>query len=161
LALSAWQRNRTFGGGLQAPADARSYAVEQLTAALGPLSSRVTHDAALIVSELVTNAVRADSDMVELAMAIRGDSVEVRVCDDGPGWPQPRDAGVDDTSGRGLLLVATVADEWGVEPASNGRKAVWARLSLDGTGGEVSAGRGPRCGAGLSRPVLAPGPRRR
>ena len=144
MALSAWQRNKTFGGDLEAPSDARSYAVEQLSAVLGAQSRRVADDAALIVSELVTNAVRADSAVVELAMTIRGHSIEVRVCDDGPGWPQPRDAGVDDTSGRGLLLVATVADEWGVESLSNGRKAVWARLSLDGAGceaGEMSAGR--------------------
>ncbi|MDT4894564.1 MAG: hypothetical protein QOE97_3599 [Pseudonocardiales bacterium] len=130
MALAGWQRNETFGGGLEAPSDARSYAVEQLSGLLGQRSNGLVENAALIVSELVTNAVRADSNRLELAMTIRGDSIELRVCDDGPGWPQPRDPGIDDTSGRGLLLVAALADEWGVDPDPSGGKAVWARLPL-------------------------------
>ena len=47
-----------------------------------------------------------------------------------PGLPVPAEPGATDVHGRGLQIIAALADEWGCQPAPLG-KTVWARL--DGT----------------------------
>ncbi|MFJ8361358.1 ATP-binding protein [Streptomyces sp. NPDC093984] len=45
--------------------------------------------------------------------------------------PTPRDASPDDESGRGLTLVAALADDWGAEPRPGGiGKTVWFELPV-------------------------------
>ena len=88
----------------------------------------------LVAHELVTNAVQhARTDLV-LRVDVRADTVRVEVHDDNPRRPllttPPRFA----TSGRGLELVSSLADEWGVD-ADDDSKVVWATLcrrDLDG-----------------------------
>ena len=86
----------------------------------------------LVVSELVTNAIRhADSGWV-LAIERRPDgSVRIRVTDSGPGEPQiPSAIATDEaTSGRGLALVAELSEAWGWHRSSDGGKVVWADLA--------------------------------
>jgi hypothetical protein len=43
--------------------------------------------------------------------------------------PQPRFAADDDESGRGLILVRALADNWGVRPTDDG-KTTWFTLAL-------------------------------
>jgi anti-sigma regulatory factor (Ser/Thr protein kinase) len=90
-------------------------------------------DAALTVSELVTNCVRADAHEVTVTLvAHRGDLV-LAVTDDAPGLPSRVTATPGMTSGRGLQIVESITAEWGVDPAE-GSKTVWGRFSLaDGT----------------------------
>ena len=46
--------------------------------------------------------------------------------------PTPREASPDDESGRGLTLVAALADGWGAEPRPGGiGKSVWLELKAD------------------------------
>lgn len=75
-------------------------------------------DVTLLVSELVTNAVRHGVGPIELFMVYRDGRLLCEVRDDGVGAPYPRSATVDDTSGRGLELVARLIGElggdWGV-----------------------------------------------
>jgi hypothetical protein len=48
---------------------------------------------------------------------------------------------LDTESGRGLLLVAALADRWGVEPYPPGGKAVWAECACDTPGPDKHSGR--------------------
>ena len=79
----------------------------------------------LVTHELVTNAVLHARTDFDLRLAVDGDTVHVEVRDDNPRrpllTPPPRYA----TSGRGLELVSSLADEWGVV-ADDASKVVWA-----------------------------------
>jgi two-component sensor histidine kinase len=88
------------------------------------LSPRV--DAAtLVVSELVTNAVRHAGTPVSVRVRLLGSRVRLEVGDGDPRLPQP--ATGTGESGRGLRLVTAVARAWGARPTSHG-KVVWAEL---------------------------------
>jgi DNA-binding NarL/FixJ family response regulator len=82
-------------------------------------------DVQLLVSELVTNAVVHAGSDVEVAVRLLSDSVRIEVVDRAPvAALKPSEPGDDDESGRGLLLVETLASAWGVEPMEHG-KSVW------------------------------------
>ena len=82
-------------------------------------------DVQLLVSELVTNAVVHAGSEVEIAVRLLVDSVRIEVVDRAPdAMLRPSSPAVEDESGRGLLLVETLATAWGVEPLDGG-KAVW------------------------------------
>lgn len=67
-----------------------------------------------------------------LALALDAASLLVEVTDArGDRLPAPpSDAAAGDESGRGLLLVGTLADDWGTRPHHPGGKTVWATLTL-------------------------------
>ncbi|MET8767553.1 SpoIIE family protein phosphatase [Streptomyces sp. NPDC004658] len=80
--------------------------------------------AELLVSEVVTNAVRhAESDRIGLRV-VRTDALLFEVTDDEPALPAMLSAGPYDESGRGLRVVSRLAREWGAS-ASGHRKIVW------------------------------------
>ncbi len=85
--------------------------------------------AALVVSELITNAVRHADAAPELELAWDGSVVRIAVFDTGTGRPVLRDFDVHATSGRGVAIVDAVADRWGVEERDCG-KVVWAEIEL-------------------------------
>ncbi len=84
----------------------------------------------LIASELVTNAiVHAGSD-IEVRIVIDLRDVVLEVIDDAAGRPRPTGPSTSQTSGRGLILVAALADAWGVAEVEGGvGKMVWTRVS--------------------------------
>ncbi|MEW2403940.1 SpoIIE family protein phosphatase [Streptomyces sp. NPDC046862] len=85
--------------------------------------------AEMLVSELVTNAVRhADTRRVGLRL-VRGDTLLCEVEDDDPMLPTLLSAGPADESGRGMRVVSTLAREWGTSRTSTG-KTVWFELTL-------------------------------
>jgi hypothetical protein len=90
--------------------------------------------AELLVSELMTNAVAASQSLdevlpVRLWLLSDGARVLILVWDTDPRQPVPVDAGADAESGRGLLLVETLSQQWGsYVPARMGGKTVWALL---------------------------------
>lgn len=87
--------------------------------------SDVLDDVQLLVSELVTNAVVHAGSDVEIAVRLLADSVRIEVVDRAPTTMlRPTAPRVEDESGRGLMLVETLASAWGVEPLVGG-KAVW------------------------------------
>ena len=83
--------------------------------------------AALLVSELVTNAILHARSEVTVAVRALGDAVRVEVVDEADGVPFLRRASETATTGRGLALVDACARVWGVEPRPPG-KAVWFDL---------------------------------
>jgi len=84
--------------------------------------------ALLLVSELVTNAVTHGDGKPLLDINVRADQVKVAVSDAAPGAPQVQHGSVLAENGRGMLLVETLADRWGVEARSPEGKTVWFEL---------------------------------
>ena len=99
--------------------------------------------ATLLAHELVANAVvHARSDVVVDILVIE-DRLRVEVSDDSTVAPHQRHPDEQATSGRGLQLVAGLADEWGIEAAEKG-KSVWfsmarQRRPIDLRGGDAQA----------------------
>jgi len=89
----------------------------------------VEDTAVLLVSELVTNAVRhaRDTHAIALDLEMGATWLRIEVQDADPRWPQPRTPGRFDESGFGLVLVDALAGKWGVRETATG-KAVWAEL---------------------------------
>ena len=106
------------------PAQARA-AVVHWAHAVGV--DRLSDDLTLIVSELVTNAVRYGAPPVRVQVTADDATVTVAVHDSSPGGPVLRSPGPDAEGGRGLLLIDLLALEHGVQADPPG-KAVWAAL---------------------------------
>ncbi|MEV8537773.1 SpoIIE family protein phosphatase [Streptomyces sp. NPDC051572] len=81
----------------------------------------------LLVSEVVTNAVRYASRPVTLRL-LRTDVLRCEVGDDVPQLPRLRQARATDEGGRGLYLVNRLARRWGATRLSTG-KVVWFELN--------------------------------
>jgi anti-sigma regulatory factor (Ser/Thr protein kinase) len=123
----SFRSNASFPCDPASPGLARTWAAEQLTAAsTRPTPPTIVDDAVLVVSELVTNALRAGFSCA-VTIEVGVDALRVGVVDDGPGLPVVHIAQPDDVSGRGLFLVAALSSDWGVRRTGNG-KEVWAAL---------------------------------
>ncbi|MEU6477570.1 ATP-binding protein [Streptomyces sp. NPDC047017] len=85
--------------------------------------------AELLTSELVTNAlVHTDDDAILTATVSPRGGLRVEVRDFVGRGPRPRrPVAGEDTNGRGLFLVESLADDWGVCPHGVG-KSVWFEL---------------------------------
>ncbi|MFI6689334.1 ATP-binding protein [Streptomyces sp. NPDC050485] len=103
--------------------------------------------AVLVVCELVTNAVchgaqpararrrdvahpdgRGPESSITLTLGLRSDALHAEVYDPSPDLPVPRSAGHDDDCGRGLAIVAALAESWTTGWAPGGGK--WVRACL-------------------------------
>jgi anti-sigma regulatory factor (Ser/Thr protein kinase) len=85
--------------------------------------------AALLTTELVSNAIRHTRDELVLSVRLAGGRLRVGVADSSHRRPQLVQVGKRDTSGRGLHLVEALAAEWGVDPDERGLgKTVWFEL---------------------------------
>ncbi len=105
---------------------ARSWVEGWLTGSRVPMN--LTHVALLVVSELMTNAVRQSDTPVRIGLAADSGSLLVEVFDSGHRMPELTDSAPDSTSGRGLHLVDAICADWGVREDLDG-KTVWARLT--------------------------------
>ena len=85
--------------------------------------------AILLVSELVTNAVRhaRGTDVIMVDLHAGRSWLRIEVQDTDRHWPQPRIPDGFDESGFGFILVEALASNWGVRETEAG-KAVWAEL---------------------------------
>jgi anti-sigma regulatory factor (Ser/Thr protein kinase) len=94
----------------------------------GVQAGEVVEAALLLTSELVTNAVlyAAGTINVEVDIDLRGVRVEVGDCS--AEAPRQRESDQDETSGRGLHLVAELSRNWGVDAAPEVGKVVWFEL---------------------------------
>jgi anti-sigma regulatory factor (Ser/Thr protein kinase) len=80
------------------------------------------------LSELVTNAVLHAGTPVTVSLALLDDGrLRLEVGDGSPRVPHQRRYGQQATTGRGIALVAGLAETWGVEPRTGG-KTVWCEL---------------------------------
>lgn len=121
---------RTLTRGVDAATRARR-ALDELEAAI---PEPVKEDLELLVSEVVTNAVRhagaSHGDLIELSVEVDRGRVRVEVADPGPGFePAPVIPTMLQESGWGLYLVGQLSDRWGVERDSD-RTVVWFEIDL-------------------------------
>ncbi|MFD5798761.1 SpoIIE family protein phosphatase [Streptomyces diastatochromogenes] len=84
--------------------------------------------AELVVSELVTNAIRHAAPPIRLRL-IKDRTLICEVCDASNTAPHLRRARIFDEGGRGLMLVAQLTERWGTRHAATG-KTIWAELPL-------------------------------
>jgi serine phosphatase RsbU (regulator of sigma subunit) len=85
----------------------------------------------LLVSELVTNAIRYSVGEVTLRLVLEG-SLVAEVLDSSAALPQLRHAGRDEECGRGLEVVSQIAHRWGARRIRQG-KIVWCEQQLPRT----------------------------
>lgn len=132
----------------QAPARARAFVRAMITeralatSSLGPLAERLADDAALLVGELVTNALIHAGTPMELVCRVETDpdaddaltGVRIEVYDRQPAATVPGATGGAGTGrGLGLQIVSALSDSWGVIYRHT-EKAVWCRLTLPAPG---------------------------
>jgi anti-sigma regulatory factor (Ser/Thr protein kinase) len=127
------ERRVTLASVPEAPSQARAVVDDELRL----LARKIREDATLLVSELVTNAVRhvPASEHVQVELRIRTERGRIRVAVSDPGGgfqPAPRLPTVAEGSGWGLYLVDRIADRWGV--VSEERTEVWFEIDVHGDG---------------------------
>lgn len=88
--------------------------------------------AELIVSELITNAIRYGAPPLRLRL-IKNHTLTCEVHDDSATSPQLRHARTVDEGGRGLFIVAQLAQRWGTRYTTEG-KTVWSEQTLPHSG---------------------------
>ncbi|WP_338696371.1 ATP-binding SpoIIE family protein phosphatase [Streptomyces sp. Q6] len=137
------EAHTSLPGNQLAPAAARRFvrsaltgwAEDELPEAAG-VDGRITDDAVVIVSELVTNAVVHAGTAIDLLCHLADGVLVIEVTDHHPAralWGEhPSRSPEMPEYGRGLRLVASLAEAWGITYRS-GTKTVWARLPADGT----------------------------
>jgi anti-sigma regulatory factor (Ser/Thr protein kinase) len=90
----------------------------------------------VVVSELVSNAVRHGGQPVRLTVQLRGNCVRLGVSDHNPAEPVPREAGPD--GGFGMAIVEKLCTQWNTEQISGDGKTVWCECET-GLAGEEDA----------------------
>jgi anti-sigma regulatory factor (Ser/Thr protein kinase) len=100
--------------------------------------SVMRHRLALLLSELVTNAIQhggaGPHQTIQVRLASTPKRVRVEVHDPGSHDGIPRDRLETETGGYGLLLVDRLADGWGRENTGRGGSLAWFELDLEGLG---------------------------
>ncbi len=158
---------RRFPATTSSVGQARRFLLAQLPGASDGESDALV----LMLSELATNAVQhaATEFEVQVQVAPDGHRVRVEVTDGAAGFPTPQEQVADAPHGRGLHIVRTLADTWGIEMRRDQPgKTVWFSLPLAGQRA-VHGARATRPGQGAPADVTsatapaapAPGARQR
>ena len=116
---------------LSAPSIARNFVSDRLDLLDDPDNPWSLEDVVLVVSELVTNSVRAGAKTISVRLQLSDDRLQLQVADDADGVPTPREAQPHDVRGRGLAITEALADEWGVSE-EHPLKVVTATWQSDG-----------------------------
>jgi signal transduction histidine kinase len=78
----------------------------------------------------VINSIDHAGTQATVTAEVHRDKVRVAVSDDGPGVPERRTPSNAQESGRGLAIVDSLAQDWGVERTTTG-KTVWVEVGVD------------------------------
>jgi len=118
-------------GGKQAAGLAR----RSVLSAKAGLPGEIRHRLALLLSELVTNAIQhggaGPHETILVRLASTRSRVRVEVLDPGTKRPGSQDR-LEREGGYGLLLIDHLADGWGREKTPSGGSLAWFELDLDG-----------------------------
>ena len=97
--------------------------------------------AELLVSELVTNALVHAGTVIDVALLFFDDGLRVEVTDGSPHGPALRGYGSGASTGRGLMLIEEMVDDWGVV-ADGAGKTVWFQITSGDRDTRAEAHRG-------------------
>lgn len=102
-----------------------------------PLSDQTLETVELLAGEVIANAVLYTDAPCDVSVTQTDERLRVEVTDTDASLPRTVEAGPNDESGRGLLLVSALADAWGTQPEPLG-KTTWFEItpepSADDTG---------------------------
>jgi anti-sigma regulatory factor (Ser/Thr protein kinase) len=127
-------QRRTFPSRPASVRAARHYAVE----AIGAAPQAVAEAVAIAVSELATNSVLHAGTEFTVAVDRTAERLRIEVSDLGRGVPEVRAPDANESSGRGLLLVRELSDDWGVDASDRQPgKSVWFEIRLTPTPGAL------------------------
>lgn len=115
---------RSFSNDKAAVGEARRFVSEVLE---DGLPATLVDTAILLTSEVVSNAVLHARSAPTVAVRLASDRVRVEVDDSSPALPVRKHYGIEATTGRGLMLLETLADRWGAERVGSGKR-VWFDL---------------------------------
>lgn len=106
----------------------------------------LSDDAELVVSELVTNALRhavrgpgSDKPTITLRLLAQAPYLMCMVSDPSREIPLRRESGPEDSTGRGLQVIESYSTRWGWHLLDDGGKVVWALLPRQLTAAEESS----------------------
>ncbi|WP_250569262.1 ATP-binding protein [Streptomyces sp. CJ_13] len=111
------------------------------------LTGETLEELALLCSEIIANAVCHTTGASTLTVLWTGSRLRVEVTDTTPGLPTPRNCTLNAESGRGLMLIAAIATDWGTTPTPTG-KAVWFEMTPTATEEENAQHQGHQAVAG-------------
>lgn len=99
----------------------------------------LSEDTELLVSELVSNAVKASCSpdgvgLVALRLLADVKRLLIEVWDHNPRDPKPRQVDFGSEHGRGLVVVEAVSDRWGYDRVSDSLKVVWCEVLIEANG---------------------------
>jgi serine phosphatase RsbU (regulator of sigma subunit)/anti-sigma regulatory factor (Ser/Thr protein kinase) len=118
---------RRFTSDARSVSSARRFAADVLTAwGLG----RMVDVTRLLLGEVATNAVQHTVGDVRVRLTRLPAALRVQVYDSSDRRPDVRTADADSESGRGLVIVESLADAWGFESVDATSKVVWFELAL-------------------------------
>ncbi len=101
-----------------------------VAARLRGLPDEIAGCAALLTSELVTNAVLHAATPMSVTVHVLPGRIRIDVADGDPTFPTLKEYSRDASTGRGLTLFKALASDWGVQPVEGG-KIVWFELPVD------------------------------
>ena len=116
---------RRFAQDLKAPRAARCFVVDTLQR-WG--REELIDDAAIAVTELATNAVMHAHSDFEVSMSLTDGGVRIAVSDGSRSLPVLHDPSLNAPSGRGVAVIAALAERWGIELGPAPGKTVWVVL---------------------------------
>ncbi|MCX4825828.1 ATP-binding protein [Streptomyces sp. NBC_01142] len=93
------------------------------------LPDETLEELALLSSEVIANAVRHTTGPCAVTVLSTGSRLRIEVTDTAPALPAPRGDALYAESGRGLMLVASLAADWGSTVTGTG-KAVWFEIAV-------------------------------
>jgi len=102
---------------------------EAVRSALAEYDKDTVEAAAILTDELVTNAIMHGRPPIVLDIKEDHETVTVAVRDTGSGMPEAMTPRRGALSGRGLTIVDSMSDGWGVEQRPHG-KSVWFQLNM-------------------------------
>jgi PAS domain S-box-containing protein len=120
-----------FEADVSAVVEARHLVSRHLTQLSMP--ERLVDDVVLTTSELLTNAIVHGLGPIDLRLRANNQEVLLEVQDRATFLPRKLRPTTEDEHGRGLQIVAVLADRWGTRATEDG-KSVWCVLSVGGDG---------------------------
>lgn len=126
------QARRAYAASTAAPAAARQFGAAAVIASISPAGWNLADDAALVISELVSSAVKAGADNLEVRLDLHRDRLEISVVDDRQLLaPDPPAAPASASADPSLQILDALTTRRGARVGDDGRTMVWAHLPCD------------------------------